>query len=171
MHDVILPFEWNYCPGCGSKLVPRDDGESLRPHCPSCGRHYYSNPVPASCCFVFQGDALLFAQRAVEPCIGSWTLPGGFVELGETTAEAALRELYEETGLRGANPRLIGASTQPSRLSGAVTVLGYVIETWEGTPRAGSDVIGLGFFGPDERPALVFEAHRELLALLDAERD
>ena len=45
--------------------------------------------MPAVCCLITRGDSLLLGQRAVEPCLGHWTLPGGFVELGETTEEAA----------------------------------------------------------------------------------
>jgi ADP-ribose pyrophosphatase YjhB (NUDIX family) len=160
-------FQWNYCPICGKSLTLYSDGESERPYCSDCSRHYYLNPVPAACCFVSSGDSLLLVQRAVEPCKGSWTLPGGFVEVGETTDDAALRELREETALIGRRPQLIGASTQPSRLSGAVTVLGYIVHEWEGVPHAASDAMGLGFFRRQERPALAFQAHRELMAIFD----
>ena len=95
-------FEWKYCGICGLKLAKADDGESLRPHCAPCNRFYYSNPVPAACCFLTndQGE-LLLVQRSIEPRKGMWTLPGGFVETGETTEAAAVRELSEETGLTG----------------------------------------------------------------------
>ncbi len=92
------PFHWNYCGACGAALYPAHDGQSERPYCVDCHRFYYRNPIPAACCFVRRGaDELLFAQRAVQPCYGEWSLPGGFVELDETTEEAALRQLLEET--------------------------------------------------------------------------
>ncbi|MBI4556364.1 MAG: NUDIX domain-containing protein [Candidatus Hydrogenedentes bacterium] len=168
MYSGPEPFQWNYCPICGGKLETRDDGQGDRPHCVPCRRFYYSNPIPAACCFVRQGDGLLFVQRAVEPCKGLWTLPGGFVELGETTEEAALRELEEETGLTGRGLRLIGASTQQSRYSGAVTVLGYLVEGWQGEPVPKTDAMALDFFDHQSRPPLAFQAHRELLATFDA---
>lgn len=169
MYTEPAPLAWNYCPICGDALVRRNDGESERPHCVRCRRFYYSNPVPASCCFVSDAcGGLLFVQRAVEPCKGLWSLPGGFVEVGETTEQAALRELLEETGLIGKTVRLIGVNTQPSRLSGAVTVLGYSVDRWEGQPTAGSDAAALGFFDQTERPPLAFRAHCELLAIFDA---
>ncbi|MFO7974587.1 MAG: NUDIX hydrolase [Candidatus Hydrogenedentota bacterium] len=168
MSIEIRPLTWNYCPTCGNKLVIAHDGERPRPYCPACNRYFYDNPVPAACCFVAKGNALLFARRGVEPCIGQWSLPGGFVELGETTEETILRELDEETGIRGRNPRLIGASTQPSKLSGAVVVMGYVIGEWQGEPVARSDVSEARFFTVTERPPLAFQAHRDLLAIYDA---
>jgi ADP-ribose pyrophosphatase YjhB (NUDIX family) len=89
------------------------------------------------------------------------------MELGETAEEAALRELREETGLLGEGPRLVGASTKPSALSGSVVVLGYRVASWSGEPRAGTDAAAVGFFTPAKRPPIPFEAHRDLLALLD----
>ena len=161
-------FPWNYCPSCGDGLQPQNDGESLRPYCKACGRFYYSNPVPAACCIVPLGDALLYVQRAVEPCKGQWTFPGGFVEIHETTEQAAKRELFEETGLHGHAFRLIGASTQPSRDAGAVTVLGYAVDEWEGELTAGSDALDAAFFTPENCPPLAFQAHRDLLAAYEA---
>jgi len=133
-------------------------------------RFYYRNPVPAACCFVARpnGD-LLFAQRAVEPCRGGWTLPGGFIELGETPVEAALRELHEETNLRAENATLLGVSTRQSPTTGAVMVLGYIVEEWRGLDemRPDSDALALAFFARENRPELAFSVHRELLELYD----
>lgn len=161
------PLAWNFCPICGAALISRHDGERERPCCVACRRFYYSNPIPAACCFVRRGSELLFVQRAVEPCKGLWTLPGGFVEVGETTDEAALRELFEETGLRGRGVRLIGANTQLSRLSGAVVVMAYEILEWQGDPIADTDAMAVGFFPREGRPPIAFDAHRELLAIYD----
>ena len=165
-----LPLAWNFCPICGKALVVADDGQGYRPHCADCRRFYYSNPVPAAACFVRRGrDELLFARRAVEPCKGEWSLPGGFVELGETTEEAALRELREETNLRATHARLLGVSTQQSPLSGAVMVLGYVVDAWENEEnmRPDTDAMELCFFSRAARPPLPFRSHRELLQLFD----
>lgn len=162
------PLVWNYCPICGRKLVSTHDGESERPHCSVCRRFYYRNPVPATCCFVRREDgALLLVQRGVEPCKGQWSLPGGFLELGESPEECILRELREETGLTAASVRLLGAKTKPSPINGAILVLGFLIEGWSGELRSGSDVMDARFFLHHERPNLVFTVHRELLALYD----
>ena len=163
------PLVWNYCPICGDALRNAHDGESVRPHCARCRRHYYYNPVPAACCFVRRDDdALLLVQRGVEPCIGHWSLPGGFMELGESPAETALRELREETGLTGFSPELVGVSARRSRDNGAVLVTGYLVEKWEGEVHAASDSLDARFFTRDEFPFLPFEVHQELLKRYDA---
>lgn len=120
------------------------------------------------CCFVTRNDELLLAQRGVEPRLGEWALPGGFVELGETTEEAAVREMHEETALHVDGLRLIGVSTQPSRLTGAVSVLGYMVERWTGEPAAGSDVMGVRFFPKSAVPSFPFRAHRELFEIFQS---
>ena len=163
------PFVWRFCAICGNELTPADDGESIRPHCPACRRFYYRNPVPAACCFVARDDgALLLTLRAVEPCKGEWSLPGGYIELEETTEESARRELREETGLEARRLRLLGISTKPSKISGSVMVIGYVVEEWAGTLQPGSDALDLRFFASAERPPQAFTAHQELLGIYDS---
>jgi len=165
------PFAWNFCGICGDALIIAHDGQSEKPHCPKCRRFYYRNPVPAACCFVRRGeDELLFAQRAVHPCYGEWCLPGGFVEIDETTHEAALRELREETSLCASNAKLIGVSTKQSPISGSIMVLGYVIEEheWEGDLVPDTDAMDLRFYKRHERPPLPFSVHRELIEIYDS---
>lgn len=89
----------NYCPGCGAGLVrgvpPEDTRE--RHLCQACGLVHYLNPkvIVGSVATDAQGRILL-CRRAIEPRAGYWTLPAGFLELGETTREGALREAREE---------------------------------------------------------------------------
>ncbi len=165
-------FPWNHCPVCGKKTIQADDGQSTRPHCPDCRRFYYSNPTPAACCFLTnEAGELLLVQRSVEPRRGMWTLPGGFVELGETTDQAAIRELNEETGLVGSNPKLFAASTRPSKMTGGIVVLAYSVTEWEGEMIAATDAMALGFFARDARPPIAFEVHIDLIGRYDAMRD
>lgn len=164
---TFTPLAWNFCPICGAPLEPAHDGQSDRPHCSACNRFYYSNPTPAACCLVTRGSEILFVQRAVEPCRGMWSLPGGFVELYESPEEAARRELEEETGLRAQRLHLLGTNAQKSRF-GAVLVIAYTVDEWEGDLVAGSDAMDAGFYAADVRPALAFQAHRDFLARYDA---
>ncbi len=67
-------------------------------------------------CVVFdRADRLLLIKRGHPPFKGKYALPGGFVDVGETVEAAALRELFEETGIRGAIIRLIGIYSNPKR--------------------------------------------------------
>jgi 8-oxo-dGTP diphosphatase len=58
---------------------------------------------------------VLLIRRKNPPYQGQFALPGGFVEVGETTEAAALRELKEEAGIDGSSPRLVGVYSDPSR--------------------------------------------------------
>jgi ADP-ribose pyrophosphatase YjhB (NUDIX family) len=91
-----------YCNYCGADvafIVP--PGDSLPRHvCSACGHIHYENPRLIVGCIASWEDQLLFCRRAIEPRLGYWTLPAGFMENNETTADAAARETQEETGAR-----------------------------------------------------------------------
>ncbi|RMH35310.1 MAG: NUDIX hydrolase [Nitrospirae bacterium] len=87
-----------YCSHCGAKVEYRiPPGETVvRAVCPACHIIHYQNPkIVAGCIVEWQGDILL-CRRAIEPRRGLWTIPAGFMELGESTEEAAARETLEE---------------------------------------------------------------------------
>ena len=92
----------NFCSSCGarvSQIIP-DGDTSLRDVCGQCGEIHYQNPrIVTGCLPVFE-DKVLLCKRAIEPRLGYWTLPGGFMELGETMGEGAARETWEEACAR-----------------------------------------------------------------------
>ena len=65
-----------------------------------CGAVHYINPRPVVGTIPTWGDQILLRKRAIEPRLGKWTLPAGFMETDETTADGALRETLEEAGAR-----------------------------------------------------------------------
>jgi len=89
-----------FCNLCGadvSHVVPA--GDSLPRHvCNSCGHIHYENPRLVVGCVAEWEGRILLCRRAIEPQLGFWTLPAGFMENGETTAQAASRETMEEAG-------------------------------------------------------------------------
>lgn len=92
-----------HCRECGAAVVYRipDDGDThTRAVCTQCGTIHYENPLMVVGTIPVLGDRVLLCQRAIEPRRGLWTLPAGFMELDETTAQGAARETDEEAGAR-----------------------------------------------------------------------
>jgi len=87
-----------FCSLCGSPVefrIPPDDNRA-RHVCPSCGEVHYQNPKMIVGAIPEWQGSILLCRRAIEPRQGLWTLPAGFMENGETIAEAAARETLEE---------------------------------------------------------------------------
>ena len=90
-----------HCKQCGTTVTYRlpDDGDTReRAICPAYHTVHYENPLNVVGTIPFWGDRVLLCKRNIEPRFGKWTLPAGFMELGETVAEGAARETREEAG-------------------------------------------------------------------------
>lgn len=90
-----------HCRACGTAVTYRipDDGDTReRAICAACGTIHYENPLNVVGTVPWLGDRILLCRRNIEPRWGKWTLPAGFMELGETTAQGAARETIEEAG-------------------------------------------------------------------------
>jgi ADP-ribose pyrophosphatase YjhB (NUDIX family) len=91
-----------HCRACGGDVtyrVPADDNRE-RAVCTRCGTIHYENPVNVVGTVPFWEERILLCRRNIEPRHGLWTLPAGFLEIGETTESGALRETEEEAGAR-----------------------------------------------------------------------
>jgi ADP-ribose pyrophosphatase YjhB (NUDIX family) len=88
----------NFCSYCGGRIKqvipPFDDRQ--RDVCESCAKIHYENPKMVVGCIPVKGGQVLLCRRAIEPRIGKWTLPAGYLEKGETVAAGACRETMEE---------------------------------------------------------------------------
>ncbi|MDT7835148.1 NUDIX hydrolase [Aquabacterium sp. OR-4] len=91
-----------HCRQCGTPVAYRvpDDDNRERAVCGGCGTIHYENPLNVVGTVPVWGEQVLLCKRAIEPRYGFWTLPAGFMELGETVAEGATRETTEEAGAR-----------------------------------------------------------------------
>lgn len=88
----------NYCSACGQPVkiaVPEGDNRP-RAVCTACDTIHYVNPKLVVGCVPELEGQILLCRRAIEPRLGFWTVPAGFMELGETLGEAAIRETWEE---------------------------------------------------------------------------
>ncbi len=90
-----------HCRECGAAVTYRlpDDGDTrARAICPACGTIHYENPLMVVGTVPVLGERVLLCKRNIEPRWGKWTLPAGFMELGETVEQGAARETDEEAG-------------------------------------------------------------------------
>ena len=108
-------------------------------------------PVPAVGVVCLRGDEVLLIRRGRPPKLGEWSLPGGRLEWGETVAEAALRELYEETGVEAELAGLIDVvdGLFPAEGEGDVArhyvLIDFAARWLSGEPRAGDDAAEAAF--------------------------
>ena len=91
-----------FCSNCGAPVVLKvPPGDNLPRHvCEACDAIHYQNPKMVIGCIPEWEDRILLCRRAIEPRHGLWTVPAGFMENGETVAQAALRETLEEANAR-----------------------------------------------------------------------
>jgi len=176
----VTNFEPEFCGYCGTELAVVDAPQVF--HCGDCDRFVFHSPTPGASVVVVRDDAVLLVERADAP--GTWCLPGGHVDHGESPSAAAARELAEETAL----------SVDPGRLSylrdacvepvdgKAMVGVDYAtrFEATTGTPSAGTDATDVEWFttesfrsrtGASLHEATVAKYGTDLDALVAAARD
>ena len=100
---VPAPPVVRFCSVCGSDRIEHriPDGDNMpRNICAACGTIHYQNPKVVVGCLPEWDDQVLLCKRAIEPRLGWWTLPAGFLENGETVVAGAVRETLEEASAR-----------------------------------------------------------------------
>jgi len=123
-----------------------------------------------------KGDAVLLIRRGKPPRYGEWSLPGGMQELGETAAEAAAREVLEETGISlrlGPVIDIIDIIRQDDggRIETHYTLIDYAAEWTAGAPVAGDDAIHAEFVPLESIAALgMWDETVRVIQLADAMR-
>lgn len=137
---------------CGQRLrsMVIEDDHRERLAC-SCGYILYENPKVLVACFAVWQEKILWIKRATEPRKGLWAQPAGYMELGETPEQAAIRELFEETGASviPASLRLFVAGSLP-QLNEVYLVYRGELETPQFAPTAEAESVGL--FSESEAP-------------------
>lgn len=127
----------------------------------------YPRPSVTTDCVIFGFDGarlmVLLIQRGIEPYKGRWAFPGGFLNMDESAEEGALRELQEETGLRGAYIRQFHTFTAPQRdPRGRVITIAYYALVRMQEVKGGDDAADARWFALTEVPQLAFD-HEQIL--------
>jgi ADP-ribose pyrophosphatase YjhB (NUDIX family) len=135
-----------FCPRCGNEATvayPR----SLT--CQNCGYGAFYNPKPVACAITTTAqDEVILLRRGFEPQRGQWSMPGGFVDLGESVEDAAIRETKEEINLDIVLTQLVGVY---SRSTDRIVVVVYAART-EGTPTRTEEALEVEAFRPTTIP-------------------
>ena len=155
-----------YCSTCKTKNEFDQIDGGIRYHCPACKAIHYQNPKPTATLICIKNNQILLVKRAFKPAKGEWSLPGGFMELGETLEEAALRELKEETNLYGEVVKLLGHCSHFNSVFGDILLIGMLmkIRSWENL-KSGDDAQEASFFDINNCPKLAFECHNKIFLM------
>ena len=161
-----------FCSQCGSSEVEHKvpDGDNrLRYCCIQCDTVYYENPkIVAGCIAQWEGK-ILMCKRAIQPRLGTWTLPAGFMENHETIQEAAARETFEEATAKISNLQLQSIYNLP-HISQVYMMFRADVE--DGTASPGVESLATEFVSEQEIPwnDLAFPVIKESLELYFADR-
>lgn len=168
---MFLPRRIKHCRVCGSTVtyrVPADDNRD-RAICDACGEIHYENPINVVGTVPVWGDQVLLCRRNIEPRRGLWTLPAGFLELGESTSEGAQRETDEEAG---AHIELQGLFTVLNVVRAGQLHLFYRARLTDTVFNPGPETIEVQLFREDEIPwdEIAFRTVRDTLQHYFADR-
>jgi ADP-ribose pyrophosphatase YjhB (NUDIX family) len=168
---MFVPRRIKHCRVCGTQVtyrIPADDNRD-RAVCPACGEIHYENPINVVGTVPVWGDQVLLCRRNIEPRYGFWTLPAGFLELGETTADGALRETVEEAG---AKVEMQGLFTVLNVVRAGQVHLFYRARMLDTTLDPGPETIEARLFRQDEVPwdEIAFRTVRQTLEHFFADR-
>lgn len=148
-----IPSDLKFCPRCAGHLKIVGVEGTRRPVCEVCHYVFYLDPKLAVSVLIPMGQGILLGKRAIDPRRGFWSFPGGYVDRGEVVELAAIREVYEETGLSvelGPLLSLYSSANSP------VVLAVYMAAGVRGTPRAGEEVLELAVYPPDSLPEMAF---------------
>ena len=141
----------SYCQYCGSSLVTQLFRGKSTLYCSTCLKFCFLGPKLAVVVVVSVGNLLLLEKRAIEPGLGHWSFPSGYVDQGELPETAAIREVYEETGVNIVIDGLLGLYGKCDSL---VLLIAYYGHSINGTPEARDEVEEIGLFGLENLPGL-----------------
>ncbi|OGG16058.1 hypothetical protein A3D77_01960 [Candidatus Gottesmanbacteria bacterium RIFCSPHIGHO2_02_FULL_39_11] len=129
--------------------------------CPVCGR--YLNRAMSVDALVVKDGKVLLILRGEDPYKGYWAIPGGHLDFDETLEDAALRELKEETNLKGSQTQLLGTYSNPKRHPKQTAAATFIILDPQGEEKPGDDAKECKYFPLDKLPENLAFDHREII--------
>ena len=154
-------YVFRFCPDCGSPLPPPEDasGRLSAQVCSACGSIHFRNAKPCAGALVVRDGQVLLGRRAIEPGLGLWDIPGGFLEPWEHPADGAAREIAEETGLRVRMTALLTVVMDSYHDQFYTLNIYYLAKIVDGEVQAADDLAELRWFGADALPDEFAFAH------------
>ncbi len=149
-----------FCPKCANSLEERILEGKARQACTVCDFVFYRDPKPVAGVLAFKDRKLLLIQRGNEPKLGLWSFPTGYIDIGDTPAETAVRESKEEADVDVELDRLLGVYSNESR---TVVLIIYVGRIVSGTPAGRAEALDARLFAPDSLPELAFDHDYHIL--------
>ncbi len=144
-----------YCLQCGHELTRRNLEDKIRPVCPSCGWVLWNDPKVVVAALIHSDFNILLCKRTYDPGKDKWSFPAGYVDRGEKLEDALEREVYEETGLRISNPKLIELWSERGN---PVILAVYEVQNVQGKILPNQDEIAaIGWFDARALPDMAFE--------------
>ena len=150
-----------FCPSCATPLHLREVSGAERPMCPQCQRVIYYDPKVAATSVIERNGQILLIRRGNQPGYGLWSMPGGYVDRGEVVELAAVREVWEETGLKIEIEHLIGLFSEQGH---PVMVAAFATREVGGLLAAGDEALEVGFFPINRLPEMAFPRDQLILA-------
>ena len=149
-----------YCSLCSSRLeLSRIQGK-VRHCCKTCHHIVYLDPKVATVTIVESTHNILLVKRSIQPHLGKWSLPSGYVDRGEKVEEAAIREIKEETNLAVTLIDLIGVYSG----KGPVILIVFRAYPANGFPTPGEEVSDISWFQIDNLPELPFPFDDDIIS-------
>jgi ADP-ribose pyrophosphatase YjhB (NUDIX family) len=149
-----------FCPNCATPVVFRVESGRERPACPDCGFIHYDDPKLVAVAVIPVDGRIVLGRRTMNPGIGLWAFPGGYVNRGESVHGALVREVREETNLHVATEHLLGLYSEDDN---PVVLVAYVARPTGGQLGVGEEVSEVGLFGPGQLPELAFPHDADIL--------
>jgi len=160
------PADVRFCALCGGEMRPREvlpDRKRFKV-CARCGFVDFPSPKLVAGCLVVERGNVLLLKRGIEPALGRWTFPGGYVDLGEHPKDAAVREVAEEVHMGVRAGDLLGVYFAPSNPIAVIVV--YLAEPGSNPPSVSDEATEVGYYEASAIPwdDLAFDTTRQALS-------